>query len=175
MRMMLVWAFIGFISLIPAEDCRWEGTAPLCDGSCRAGWKRSTPPQGSDSGSACWTGSKVYCCRDIPKPDYPSFGPPSEPSVCPYGPDDCYRGFVWRQANPNDRVCVTPEVRDQTQQDNARALRHYLPGLPCRYAGYVWREAFPGDKVCVTQETREQVIEDNSRRYQRLACADRLH
>lgn len=43
--------------------CRWDGTAPFCAGSCRAGETRGDPPSGSSSGSACATGSKVYCCR----------------------------------------------------------------------------------------------------------------
>lgn len=43
--------------------CRWDGTAPFCDGSCRGGESPGEPPQGSSSGSSCVTGSKVYCCH----------------------------------------------------------------------------------------------------------------
>lgn len=42
--------------------CRWDGTAPFCDGECRSNERVSTPPAGSSSGASCWTGSKVYCC-----------------------------------------------------------------------------------------------------------------
>lgn len=45
--------------------CRWDGTAPFCEGACREGETAGTPPPGSTSGSACWTGQKVYCCRRI--------------------------------------------------------------------------------------------------------------
>jgi hypothetical protein len=42
--------------------CRWDGTAPFCDGECRAGESPASPPPGSSSGQQCVTGSKVYCC-----------------------------------------------------------------------------------------------------------------
>lgn len=45
------------------RTCRWDGTAPFCEGGCSAGEVESTPPAGSSSGSACWTGSKKYCCQ----------------------------------------------------------------------------------------------------------------
>lgn len=47
------------------STCRWDGTAPFCDGSCRAGEAPAQPPPGSSSGASCWTGSKVYCCGTI--------------------------------------------------------------------------------------------------------------
>jgi hypothetical protein len=34
---------------------------------------------------------------------------------------NCNPDFVWRLANPEDHVCVTPQVRDQTQVDNRLA------------------------------------------------------
>jgi hypothetical protein len=43
--------------------CRWDGTAPFCDGECRPGETPGQPPDGLSSGAACWTGSKAYCCR----------------------------------------------------------------------------------------------------------------
>ena len=47
----------------PPRTCRWDGTAPFCEGGCRNGEARSEPPPGSSSGNECLTGSKVYCCR----------------------------------------------------------------------------------------------------------------
>ncbi|GEM_PF-4013105 len=47
----------------PSYSCRWDGTAPFCDGSCKAGETPGSPPAGSSSGMGCWTGSKKYCCR----------------------------------------------------------------------------------------------------------------
>ncbi|MEV4575485.1 hypothetical protein AB0K16_19775 [Nonomuraea jabiensis] len=34
------------------------------------------------------------------------------------GPDTCLVGYVWREARPTDRVCVTPKVRDRTALEN---------------------------------------------------------
>ena len=36
----------------------------------------------------------------------------------PHGQDTCEQGFVWREAVPNDHVCVTPQVRMQAAVDN---------------------------------------------------------
>jgi hypothetical protein len=38
-----------------------------------------------------------------------------------YRSDTCRRGFVWREAFPNDHVCVPPDVRAQAARDNAAA------------------------------------------------------
>lgn len=47
----------------PGRTCRWDGTAPFCDGGCRRGETNATPPENVSPGKACLTGSKVYCCR----------------------------------------------------------------------------------------------------------------
>ena len=84
-----------------------------------------------------------------------------------YGPYTCRQGYVWREAVPGDKVCVTPAVREQTRKDNALAAKRRRPGggpygfYTCRQ-GYVWREAVPGDKVCVTPATRTQARKDNA-------------
>lgn len=84
-----------------------------------------------------------------------------------YGPDTCISGYVWREATPDDHVCVVPEVRAQARRDNARApyrvsrtQTHSGPGT-CRQ-GYVWREATPNDHVCVLPRVREQARRDNA-------------
>lgn len=85
----------------------------------------------------------------------------------PYGPDTCLQGYVWREAFPNDHVCVTPDTRAQAARDNgqAAARRHLGGGAygpdTCRQ-GYVWREARPEDHVCVAPETRAQAAADNA-------------
>ena len=83
-----------------------------------------------------------------------------------HGPLTCLDGYVWRQATPRDHVCVTPEVRAQTAQDNRLAPSRasatattFGPDL-CG-PGYVWREAVPGDHVCVAPATWQQVHDDN--------------
>ena len=43
------------------------------------------------------------------------------PSGGAYGPDTCLPGFVWREAVAGDHVCVTPETRRRTRQDNTLA------------------------------------------------------
>jgi hypothetical protein len=81
--------------------------------------------------------------------------------------DTCRTGFVWREATPSDHVCVTPETRTQTAQDNQQAAARRQAGGgdygadTCRQ-GYVWREAVAGDHVCVTPATRTAVAQDNS-------------
>jgi len=155
----------------PGRTCRWDGTAPFCDGECRPGETQSTPPPGSSSGSACWTGSKVYCCSSTSSVAQPLTGARD----CSYGSDTCIQGFVWREAVPSDHVCVTPQVRQQTRSDNSQAdVRRSPTGGPygpdtC-IQGFVWREAFPGDHVCVTPQTRAQAAQDNGWSRVRDAC-----
>jgi hypothetical protein len=50
-----------------------------------------------------------------------------EPNGGPYGPDTCKQGYVWREAIPNDRVCVTPEARSQAAEDNQRGTERRVP------------------------------------------------
>jgi hypothetical protein len=47
----------------PGRTCRWDGTAPFCEGECGPGETPATEPEGSFSGNACVSGRKVYCCR----------------------------------------------------------------------------------------------------------------
>jgi hypothetical protein len=82
--------------------------------------------------------------------------------------EDCKTGFVWRLAGPDDRVCVTPQIRDAVQLDNQLAAEHRSsdPSGPwgpegCS-TGYVWRDAFAGDHVCVVPAARTQARDDNS-------------
>ena len=39
-----------------------------------------------------------------------------------YGPDTCRTGYVWREAQPFDRVCVLPSSRTRAAQENLVAL-----------------------------------------------------
>ena len=80
-----------------------------------------------------------------------------------YRADACKKGFVWREARSGDRVCVTPESRQQVIADNRQARARRDPADPDRcLPGYVWREAFKGDHTCVPPESRDQAILDNS-------------
>jgi S1-C subfamily serine protease len=79
--------------------------------------------------------------------------------------DRCQSGYIWREAQPNDHVCVTPETRQRTANENASAAGRADPrgayGRDTCLTGYVWREAFQGDHVCVSGESRRQAAADN--------------
>lgn len=77
--------------------------------------------------------------------------------------DRCKQGYVWREAFSGDHICVTPQIRQQTADDNSHSASRVDPERPgfC-LQGYVWREANPTDHVCVTPTTREQVLRDNA-------------
>ncbi|WP_066363812.1 hypothetical protein [Herbidospora mongoliensis] len=93
--------------------------------------------------------------------------PPPAQAEGEFGPDTCRQGYVWREATPVDRVCVTPRIREETRIDNSLADARREPGGgpfgpdTCT-RGHVWREATPDDRVCVTPETRAQARADNA-------------
>jgi hypothetical protein len=77
--------------------------------------------------------------------------------------DVCQKGFVWREANLNDHVCVSPQTRAQTITDTKLQSDRIVPGSSetCK-KGFVWREADATDHICVTLKTRDQVVSDNA-------------
>src|SRR5262249_22068350 len=83
---------------------------------------------------------------------------------------NCLPGYEWREAIPEDHVCVTHEAHLRAEQDNQLAGSRRDPrGGPydadtC-LVGFVWRDAFAGDHVCVTVETRTQAAQDNREAY----------
>jgi len=94
---------------------------------------------------------------------------------CQYGPDTCKAPYVWRDARPNDHVCVLSDIRQQTANENALADQRRSPtggiyGPNTCNAPYVWREAFPGDVVCVPVTSRTQAAEDNLAAASRKSC-----
>lgn len=86
--------------------------------------------------------------------------------TCPYGPDQCAPGYVWRDAFSGDHVCVPSATRAQAAADNAVAASRKVPngqwGPDTCVPGYVWREANPNDHVCVTGAVRAQTAADNA-------------
>jgi len=89
-------------------------------------------------------------------------------------PGTCISGYVWREAGPDDHVCVPPEVREKIASQNAladsrRAPRGGIYGPNTCLSGYVWRVAFPSDLVCVTPEERDEVARDNALAASRVA------
>ena len=95
----------------------------------------------------------------------PKAGAPLTPTTAAPVTGSCLSGYVWREINPSDRVCVTPESRAQAQADNAAAASRREAGAfgpnTCKQ-GFVWREAFAGDLVCVTPDVRTQTANDNA-------------
>ena len=91
-----------------------------------------------------------------------------------YGPNTCQQGFVWREADARDYVCVPPVRRAQVRAENRKADQRVKPGGgaygpdTCK-EGFVWREAFPSDHVCVPASSRAQAREENRKAHQRLA------
>ena len=78
------------------------------------------------------------------------------PPACTYGPGQCKAGFVWRDANDHDHVCVSGPSRDRAAQDNAAGPDRKEPGSDrCKF-GWVWREATRDDHVCVTGTVRNE-------------------
>jgi hypothetical protein len=75
-------------------------------------------------------------------------------------------GMVPRSARAGDNVCVSPQVADEVQQENATAQERYAGGgangpLTCK-SGWVWREAFDGDGICVTPQRRQETWQENA-------------
>jgi hypothetical protein len=98
------------------------------------------------------------------KPDTPVTTVPKP--TTPPDPNTCKQGYVWREAMPNDVVCVTPKVRTRTRQENSQASLRREPnggayGADTCKQGFVWREATSADRVCVAPKIRTEAAEDN--------------
>jgi hypothetical protein len=162
----------------------WQGSAPHNDVLLNGGiWANF--PWGALGG---WVADGYACAWFGQEPGTPPVvapGPagPDVASICPWGPNQCKQGFVWRVSTPDDLVCVTPEMRDQVAEDNALAEERKDPlcaTQDCQFGadqclqGYVWRVITPDDLVCVTPEMRDQVAEDNALAAERKdpACAN---
>lgn len=89
-----------------------------------------------------------------------------------WAPVPCASGYVWREAFAGDYVCVPPQTRTRTRQENAAAAQRAVPDSDRCVSGFVWREAVPADHVCVTPDIRTRTREDNrlaASRIQRVA------
>ncbi|WP_157744918.1 RICIN domain-containing protein [Micromonospora coxensis] len=78
----------------------------------------------------------------------------------PFGPSTCAQGFVWREARPDDHVCVDPKMRQFVRLDNRNPNQFRNPadqtfGPDTCQQGFVWREATPEDHLCVAPQVRE--------------------
>ena len=110
-------------------------------------------------------GGAIGTTQIPPDPISPATVTPILTPEAPGSTPRCASGFVWREARPDDRVCVTPESRAQAAEENAAAGSRVDPngayGPNTCVSGFVWREAFEGDVVCVTPERRQAVRDEN--------------
>ncbi|TGQ15950.1 MULTISPECIES: hypothetical protein [unclassified Mesorhizobium] len=79
----------------------------------------------------------------------------------------CVGGYVWRNAYPDDVVCVTPQRASQVQDENGLAKSRRDPnggpyGEATCLAGFVWRAARSDDLVCVLTASRDLVAQENA-------------
>ena len=148
----------------------------------------NTYDQKTPTSTASFNSSRTMTCVDRnsgssttqSKPGGASTPPPPQGSNMPDRPSKilgkrptgqtsaiCKQGYVWREARPNDLVCVTPASRARAAQENQVAASRRQPGggaygpNTCRQ-GFVWREAFTGDLVCVTPDIRTLVKQENA-------------
>lgn len=96
-----------------------------------------------------------------------------------YGPYTCVQGLVWREAVSGDRVCVTPQWRAKTWEENRLGPSRVQPGGgpygpdTCKQ-GYVWRETRPSDHVCVPPLSRTQNRQANANAVSGYAHPDQI-
>jgi len=113
------------------------------------------------SGTVGWVSGSVVTASCIPGTLTIVAAPPTP--LPPSG--TCKDGYVQRQINSGDKVCVPPASKAQADADNAAADSRKLVttyGVAACQVGFVWREAYSGDKVCVLLATRSQAAADNA-------------
>jgi hypothetical protein len=120
-----------------------------------------------------WTQSRSASTPPVvPNPTKPESKPDSPVTTAPKpnttDPNICKQGYVWREATPDDVVCVTPQIRTRTRRENSQASLRREPnggsyGADTCKQGFVWREATSGDRVCVVPRIRAEAAEDNKR------------
>jgi len=118
---LIVFAILAMLATwsgpVEAKECRWFGTAPLCDGSCPGGWTLEEL-----SGKGCigtWgiSGTKAYCCKveapckyGTPGCPYPPFGSSGNeatpPSSGPQPPPDVIKGRQQESSGSGSDVLV---------------------------------------------------------------------
>lgn len=138
-------------------DCRMQAV-PLVLVPPSATAPQSTPPRADRPVTGL--GQRFPRSQPAPGPDR-SGAVTAEPGGFANALDRCKPGFVWREARPNDLVCVTPESRERVAEENRTAFDRGDPRRNYCIPGFVWREAFDGDVVCVYPEIRAMVKEEN--------------
>jgi len=147
----ILGAIVGGVLADRAAKRRAEREAAAREAEEREAEEREAAEGGTDRSLEDLGLTPLYPADPVVRPDLP------------YGPDTCKEGYVWREARPEDHVCVRPARRAQAQRENALASsrRHLFLGSYRCIPGFVERKAFPGDNVCVTPERRRQVAQEN--------------
>ena len=82
----------------------------------------------------------------------------------------CNPAFDYRQADPQDFVCVSTASRAEIAVENDVAAQNRISTSDNRcISGFVWRDAFDGDGVCVTPQARDRVHQENRQHQSRVA------
>jgi hypothetical protein len=177
----VTFVVLGFASLTPfttAQSCRWDGTAPFCDGECGSNEIEVTrldsipnfwvPPfvnQNPSFGSSCATGTKALCCSSPGRSC-------RWDGTAPFCKGNC-RGGETETSPPSGSssghgcwtgrkvyCCTTGEVTGSAGQRLVAQDCSSGPGTCAQ--GFVWREAVPSDHVCVTPQVRDQTRTENA-------------
>jgi hypothetical protein len=116
----------------------------------------------SDAGSGVATITNRYTGEvlilDFHDPAHPFT---SYSAVQPYTNMSCLPGFVLRQADNADRVCVTQAIRDQVALQNSLGPSRSQSGTIACLPSFIWRGASATDRVCVTPAEHAQAQLDN--------------
>jgi hypothetical protein len=163
-------------SLAEAQSCRWDGTAPLCNGQCGSNETEITrlgsipdfwiPPfvsQNPNFGSNCTTGTKALCCAT---PGHSC----RWDGTAPFCAGECRRGE--RQSSPppgssSGSGCLTGS-KVYCCSTTSSVSQPLTGARDCSYGpdtcikGFVWRGAVPNDHVCVLPQVHQQTIADNA-------------
>ncbi|GGW81153.1 hypothetical protein GCM10010350_77400 [Streptomyces galilaeus] len=100
-------------------------------------------------------------------------------ALAQFGPYTCATGLVWREAVNGDAVCVSPQWRSKTWEENRLGPSRVQPGGgpygpdTCKQ-GFVWRETRPSDHVCVPPESRTVNRRANTTAYTGYVHPDQL-
>jgi hypothetical protein len=154
---------LGMDAGIPDDIVLIHEIKPLSPGSYRSFLMRDRTPSRNPAQNVSLPGVSIAV---LPRPAGLS-ADQAVVSITSDIADRCIVGFVWREAFPDDRVCVTGAVRTETRNDNAQAAARRQPGGgpfgpdTCRQ-GFVWREANAADHVCVTTSVRTRTRSENA-------------
>ena len=127
----------------PRSTCRWDGTAPFCDGECKSSERKETPPPGSVSGASCWSGDKVYCCTAAPVSSIPQRLVSCESNQAVCGATCCAAGTHCCGDTCCDTPCcgnaccnlLPPPVEHPPVRHSSQCLRGVACGEFCCAAG----------------------------------------